>query len=89
MDRHRCRNRKRELKSIEKIFEIYGEKYFRNLENNLLKELVNQDDVVISTGAGIIKTEENYNILKNEENVVFLDANVDTIIKNLSLNKTK
>ena len=23
---------KRELKSIEKIFEIYGEKYFRNLE---------------------------------------------------------
>lgn len=80
---------KRELKSIEKIFEIYGEKYFRNLENNLLKELVNQDDVVISTGAGIIKTEENYNILKNEENVVFLDANVDTIIKNLSLNKNE
>ncbi len=80
---------KRELKSIEKIFEIYGEKYFRNLENNLLKELVNQDDVVISTGAGIIKTEENYNILKNEENVVFLDANVDTIIKNLSLNENE
>lgn len=78
---------KRELKSIEEIFEIYGERYFRYLENNLLKELVNQDNIVISTGGGILKIEENYSILKNEENVVFLDANVDTIIKNLSSNK--
>lgn len=78
---------KREQKSIENIFEVYGEGYFRGLENNLLKELVNQDNIVISTGGGILKKEENYSILKNEENVVFLDANVDTIIKNLSLNK--
>ncbi len=78
---------KREQKSIENIFEVYGEGYFRILENNLLKELVNQDNIVISTGGGILKKEENYSILKNEENVVFLDANVDTIIKNLSSNK--
>lgn len=78
---------KREQKSIENIFEVYGEGYFRTLENNLLKELVNQDNIVISTGGGILKKEENYSILKNEENVVFLDANVDTIIKNLSSNK--
>lgn len=78
---------KKEQKSIENIFEVYGEGYFRILENNLLKELVNQDNIVISTGGGILKEEENYNILKNEENVVFLDANVDSIIKNLSSNK--
>lgn len=78
---------KREQKSIENIFEVYGEGYFRILENNLLKELVNQDNIVISTGGGILKKEENYSILKDEENVVFLDANVDTIIKNLSSNK--
>lgn len=78
---------KREQKSIENIFEVYGEGYFRILENNLLKELVNQDNIVISTGGGILKKEENYSILKNEKNVVFLDANVDTIIKNLSSNK--
>lgn len=78
---------KKELKSIENIFEVYGEEYFRNLENDLLKELINQDDIVISTGGGILKTEENCRILKNEENVIFLDANVDTIIKNISSNK--
>lgn len=78
---------KREQKSIENIFEVYGEGYFRGLENDLLKELVNQDNIVISTGGGILKKEENYSILKSEENVVFLDANVDTIIKNLSSNK--
>ena len=46
---------KREQKSIENIFEVYGEGYFRILENNLLKELVNQDNIVISTGGGILK----------------------------------
>ena len=49
-----------EKKSISKIFEQDGEKYFRKLENNLLKDLVKNDNIVISTGGGIITTKENF-----------------------------
>ena len=72
-----------EKKSISKIFEQDGEKYFRKLENNLLKDLVKNDNIVISTGGGIITTKENFDILKHEKNVIFLDGSIKTIINNL------
>ena len=40
-------------------------------------------------GGGIITTKENYNILKNEENVIFLDASVETIISHLQNERNK
>ena len=36
--------------SISEIFEKEGEKEFRRLEKNLLKELVRSDEIVVSTG---------------------------------------
>ncbi|MEG1141523.1 MAG: shikimate kinase [Clostridia bacterium] len=75
--------------SVEAIFEKYGENYFRELESILLKELLHKKDIIISTGGGIIKRNENCKLLKNEKTVIFLDANEKTIIKNIShdLNK--
>ena len=70
-------------KTIPDIFEQDGEKHFRKLESIIL------EDVVISTGGGIITTKENYNILKNEENVIFLDASVETIISHLQNERNK
>ena len=75
---------KREKKTISKIFEINGEQYFRNLETRLLKELIEVDNIVISTGGGIVTIEENLRILNNESGVIFLDANAQTIINHLS-----
>ena len=72
-----------EKNSISKIFEQDVEKYFRKLENNLLKDLVKNDNIVISTGGGIITTKENFDILKHEKNVIFLDGSIKTIINNL------
>ncbi len=73
-----------ENKKITEIFEKYGESYFRELENKVIKEYIQHENIVISTGGGIITTKENIEILKNEELVIFLDANVETIIKHLS-----
>ncbi len=75
---------KRENKIISDIFKEYGEAYFRKLENDLLKELLKEDNIIISTGGGIITKQENIDILKQESKVVFLDANVKTIQKNVS-----
>lgn len=75
---------KRENKIISDIFKESGEEYFRELENDLLKELVKEDNIIISTGGGIIIKQENIDILKQERKVIFLDANVKTIQKNVS-----
>jgi len=72
-----------ECKTISEIFEYYGEGYFRKLENRILKKFLKEENIVISTGGGIITNKENCNILKNEENVIFLDATVETIISHL------
>lgn len=70
-------------KSIPEIFEQYGENYFRKLENSILEKFIKNEDIVIATGGGIITTKENYNILKNEEKVIFLDGSVETIINHV------
>ncbi|CED94484.1 MULTISPECIES: shikimate kinase [Romboutsia] len=70
-------------KSIPDIFEQYGENYFRKLENSILEKFVKNEDIVMATGGGIITTKENYNILKNEEKVIFLDGSVETIINHV------
>jgi len=75
---------KTEGKSISKIFEEYGEQQFRELESESLKDLIKSDNIVISTGGGIVNTKENSEILKKEKIVIFLDANTQTILNNLS-----
>ncbi len=75
---------KREQKTISNIFKDCGEDYFRQLESNLLKELLKEDNIVISTGGGIITKQENIEILKEEKRVIFLDASVEKIQKNVS-----
>lgn len=73
-----------EKRSITDIFKEDGESYFRNVETKLLKDLTTEDDIIISTGGGIVSKNENIDILKNEQNVILLDASVSTIKKNVS-----
>ena len=68
---------------INEIFEKYGEEYFRKLETKMLKEIINNDNIIISTGGGIISSTINLETLKNTHKVIFLDANEQTIINNL------
>ena len=49
----------REEMSIPDIFATYGEEYFRNLETNLLIEMQDKKNVVISCGGGVAMRERN------------------------------
>ncbi len=51
--------------SIPKIFEQYGEAHFRELERAAVKELSTRRGLVIATGGGTIKDEENLRLLKS------------------------
>lgn len=70
--------------SIVDIFEKYGENRFREIESKLLEKIVLEDDIIISTGGGIIKIDNNRKLLKKQGNVVFLNGSIDTLVKNVS-----
>ncbi|HEY8443423.1 MAG TPA: shikimate kinase, partial [Clostridia bacterium] len=50
--------------SINKYFEKFGEESFREQEHLLCKQLAGENDLVISTGGGIVKNPENIQLLR-------------------------
>lgn len=70
---------KREGMSIPDIFEVYGEQYFRDAETNLLIEMQDKTNVVISCGGGTPMRECNVVEMKKNGKVVLLTATPETI----------
>ena len=66
--------------TINEIFAQKGEEYFRDLETQTLKQLCCVTDTVVATGGGVIKREQNRQLLK-QGTVVFIDVHPDTIAK--------
>ena len=69
----------REEMSISDIFATYGEEYFRDLETNLLVELQDRKNVIISCGGGTALRENNVAEMKKNGRVVLLTASPETI----------
>jgi len=67
---------KRAGKSIPMIFAEDGEEAFRKLENEALEELCKQSGYVIATGGGIVKNEKNWNIIRQNGIVVFINRDL-------------
>ncbi len=62
------------------IFEYYGENYFRNIETQIISEIAQRQQLVISTGGGAVLRSENVKILKDNGCIlVHLSATVETI----------
>jgi shikimate kinase len=72
-----------ENKTINDIFNEYGEEHFRGLETAYLEKLITKKNKVIATGGGVILKEENVEILKRIGTVVFLHTTYDSLLKNL------
>ena len=72
---------KRTGASISLIFEIEGEKGFRKREAVLIDELTANEGLVLATGGGVILDETNRKHLRNRGYVVYLHADVDTLVK--------
>lgn len=65
--------------SIPQIFEQYGEAHFRELEKAAVKELSQRRGLVIATGGGTIKDEENIRLLKSSGVMICLTAEPEEI----------
>ena len=66
---------------IKDIFSEFGEEYFRDLEEKYTNELSEKNNIIISTGGGVIKREKNIENLKKNGIVIFLDRDPSEIAK--------
>ena len=70
--------------SIPKIFEQFGEEHFRELERAAVKELSERRGLVIATGGGTIKDEENIRLLKSSGVLICLTTEPEEIFNRTS-----
>ena len=69
----------REKKTIPEIFAEKGERYFRDLEREIIAEESRENNIVISTGGGSIVDNENLKNLRNTAYIVYLDSSLECI----------
>lgn len=67
--------------SVALIFDIEGEQGFRKRETAILDELTRLDNMVLATGGGAILSKENRHLLRSRGTVVYLDADLDTLMR--------
>ena len=70
----------KEGRSINQIFAESGENYFRDLETEMLKELADEDNIIVSCGGGMVLREENRRLMKENGLIIWLDATPETIL---------
>lgn len=78
-----------EGKSINEIFSQNGEDYFRKKENEVLKKLILEDNIVVSTGGGVPCFFDNIDLINNGGVSIFLDVPPKSITKRLMSQKTE
>ena len=83
-----CEIEDRERKTIKEIFAQNGEKYFRQVEKKVIREIVERDEnIVLSLGGGAFIDSDTRQILKEKSYTIWLFAKIDTILHRIG-NKT-
>ena len=70
--------------SIAYIFDVEGEEGFRKRECLALKECLNDNNTILSTGGGIVLSKENRDLLQDRGTVVYLQTSIRSQVKRTS-----
>lgn len=70
--------------NINDIFRTRGEAYFRDVETEVVKELAEQEGLVVSTGGGVVLREENIQALGQSGVLICLTASPDEIYRRVN-----
>ena len=65
---------------IASYFALFGEKAFRDIEADVIKDISKYNNLVIATGGGSILRNDNVNFLKQNGKLFFLDRSLDKLI---------
>ena len=72
--------------SIAEFFAEKGEETFRQIESEVLAELLETDQVV-STGGGVVVSQKNRVLLKTNSDNIYLKADFETLYQRISADK--
>lgn len=75
--------------TISQLFAERGEEAFRQIERNMLHEVAEFENVVISTGGGTPCFFDNMDYMNEQGTTVFLEASVSTIHTRLTIARTQ
>ena len=75
--------------NIDYMFDIEGEKGFRERESKILENLCQMSNIILATGGGIVILPKNREILKNSGLVVYLCSSVDQLVRRTAKSKTR
>lgn len=62
------------------IFDVEGERGFRDREEAVVADFVTQENVVVATGGGVVIRDANRAAMKAQCTVVYLSASLDTLV---------
>ncbi len=66
--------------TIKELINLKGEKYFRDIETEVIKDISSKGCQIISTGGGAVLREENVHCLKRNGKLFFINANPDRLL---------
>ena len=72
--------------SIAEFFVEKGEEAFRQIESEVLADLLQRDQVV-STGGGVVISQRNRNLLKTNSDNIYLKADFETLYHRIAADK--
>ena len=75
--------------SIDWIFDLEGENGFRKRESDILQEMAQKNSIVLSTGGGIILSDENRELLSSRGTVFYLSTPILVQIERTSKDKDR
>ncbi len=75
-------------KDIEYIFNNYGEECFRKLEELVINTSAKKENMVISTGGGVVLNPTNIEKLKTKGIIFLLNGSIDTLYRNIIFSKS-
>jgi len=75
--------------TINDIFKKFGEPRFREIETEMIKNLSEKKNIIISTGGGAVLKQENTDVLRKNGVIVCLTASPETILRRTSRNSDR
>lgn len=76
-------------KTVPQIFAERGEEGFRQIERNMLHEVAEFEDVILSCGGGTPCFFDNMNYMNGQGDVIYLKADPEVLYKHLLMGKTE
>ncbi len=76
-------------KTINQIFDDFGEVYFRELEERFISKILNKKNIVISLGGGTMNNLKLRQIIKKNSFNIYLKVDNDILVKRLESSKKR